>query len=128
MYFITKNGHKFWSSSLNPSKSRKHFYGHFHSCSSEVTLVLWSNNMVSSYANSTKESLFRKDIINFLTTVFFMFQLSNAGRQIEWLDLRLQTWRDFLREAGHKNAIVKPPKSTKSDITLLLGHQIFRHM
>ena len=46
-----------------------------------------------------------------------MFQLSNAGRQIELLDLRLQTRRAFLREAGHKNAIVKPLKSTKSDIT-----------
>ena len=30
MYFITKNGPKFWPSSLNQSKSREHFYGRFH--------------------------------------------------------------------------------------------------
>ena len=30
MYFITKNGPKFWTSNLNPSKSREHFYGRFH--------------------------------------------------------------------------------------------------
>ena len=54
LYFINKNGPKFWPSSLNPSKIRKHFNCHFHrplvllihhwtllklSCSSEFTLI-----------------------------------------------------------------------------------------
>ena len=81
--------------------------------------MLWSNNMfISSYANSTRENLSRKDIINFVTTMVCL--CSNYLMQADKLndliwDCRLR--ETFLREAGHKNAIVKPLKSTKSDLS-----------